>query len=170
MNQRPPNPITAGPTGAHPDRMSCGAKPRSRTHAPPDRVDTTRPRAARPWRAAAHGRVVGASRVLTAAVAYVGAVGAAAAGYPGVGSLEDSPDPAAVIHGGIVPACAWPTVGAFYEDKGAEFGACGAVYIGGRVIVTAAHCVQNDGFALEPACEQDSDCPDLDTELGGPSR
>lgn len=66
-----------------------------------------------------------------------------------------------------MPACAWPTVGAFYRAKaGTIFDACGAVYVGGRVIVTAAHCVQNDGFQLEQACEDDDDCPDLSAEVG----
>jgi hypothetical protein len=94
--------------------------------------------------------------------------GPAAANEPAASNdLFDEPDPAAVINGGLVPACAWPAVGAFYEQtSGLNFQRCGAVYVGGRVIVTAAHCVQNDGYALEQACEDDDDCPDLSSEVG----
>lgn len=87
------------------------------------------------------------------------------AGPDPVDSVAEPVDPAAILDGGTVPACAWPAAGAFYIDKGGDWEVCGAVYVGGRAIVTAAHCVQ-PGYALEPMCEDDADCPDLSSEIG----
>ena len=51
---------------------------------------------------------------------------------------SDRGDPLPILSGGVVPECAWPTAVALYTEQG---GRCTGVYVGGRVVLTAAHCL-----------------------------
>jgi MYXO-CTERM domain-containing protein len=74
-------------------------------------------------------------------------------------------DPSPIIDGNTAPECAWPSVVALYSSTGR----CTGFYIGGRVVVTAAHCmlpqlrVPIAGTAGgKTKCDTDADCPLVD--------
>jgi uncharacterized protein (TIGR03382 family) len=82
------------------------------------------------------------------------------------------PSSANAIKNGIeAESCAFPTVARLLSTRGFE--SCTASYIGGRVIITAAHCFDFGGYALDrdiigartnvivPPCESDADCPSV---------
>lgn len=72
------------------------------------------------------------------------------------GSDHDPPLP--VVSGGVVPECAWPTAVAIYFGDADR---CSGVYVGGRVVLTAAHCIPSDFVVSGQACSSDDDCPDV---------
>lgn len=76
---------------------------------------------------------------------------------------SDDDDPLSVISGGAVPDCAWPTVVSLYTDQGTR---CSGVYIGGRVVLTAAHCIPTDFVITTQVCADDADCPDVSSLNG----
>ena len=72
-------------------------------------------------------------------------------------------DPIPIIDGTVVPECAWPSVVALFSESG---GRCTGFYIGGRVILTAAHCMlpwfQVDAIDGTETCATVADCPTED--------
>jgi hypothetical protein len=80
--------------------------------------------------------------------------------------LSGNPDWQGITHGAPVVDCAWPAAGTVIKGISGGYERCGAVYIGGRVIVTAAHCLDGPIWFNVP-CEDDGDCPDLAAELNG---
>lgn len=80
---------------------------------------------------------------------------------PAAPRLARGPDPGGpvpVYSGGAVSECAWPTVVALYTQQG---GRCSGVHVGGRVVLTAAHCIPADYVVPNQACTSDADCPDV---------
>lgn len=70
-----------------------------------------------------------------------------------------SDDPLQIIDGTVVDECAWPSVVALHDEEENE--ACTGVYIGGRVVLTAAHCMAS-GFTVETFEDcTTSGCPSL---------
>jgi hypothetical protein len=101
-------------------------------------------------------RLCSALVTLTAAGSIPGAATAA--------DLRSQSAPTAVIDGTLVEECAWPTVVALYAKLGgAGHERCTGVYVGGRLVLTAAHCVV-PGFRLPTitGCEVAADCPSAD--------
>lgn len=80
--------------------------------------------------------------------------------------LTRNPDWQGITHGAPVADCAWPGAGTIMRRSSSGYSICGAVYIGGRVLVTAAHCIGGP-FWFNVPCEDDGDCPDLSAELNG---
>jgi hypothetical protein len=84
----------------------------------------------------------------------------------GGAGLLPADDPAAIINGTTVPECAWaPVVELFSKvDEGGDE-RCSGTYVGGRVVLTASHCVTR-GFSLPvvsgTTCTDASDCPSVD--------
>lgn len=66
--------------------------------------------------------------------------------------------PTKIIDGFEVEPCAWPTA-VYLHDASGEI--CTGVYIGGRIVLTAAHCFSG-GYVTEISCEIDNDCPTED--------
>jgi hypothetical protein len=86
----------------------------------------------------------------------------AAPGPPLVqGADQDEPVP--ILSGGVVPECAWPTVVVLHTDQS---GRCTGVYVGGRVVLTAAHCIPASYVIPNQACTSDAECPDV-SSFGG---
>jgi hypothetical protein len=78
-------------------------------------------------------------------------------------TIAQPSNPQQITDGNAVPECAWPSVVALYSGDG-TIERCSGFYIGGRVVLTAAHCVPR-GFRVPPVtptCQNDSDCPDED--------
>jgi len=80
--------------------------------------------------------------------------------------VDQPHDPEPVIDGTVVPECAWPSVVVLYGTRLEGTARCTGFYIGGRVILTAAHCMlpefhvkPTDG---KPTCDTDADCPNED--------
>ena len=83
--------------------------------------------------------------------------------------LEHPVPPQTIVDGSVVAECAWPSVVALYSNVGGVIERCTGFYIGGRVVLTAAHCVPR-GFRvppLGPTCQTDADCPTQD-DFGQP--
>lgn len=76
---------------------------------------------------------------------------------------SDRGDPLPILSGGVVPECAWPTAVALYTEQG---GRCTGVYVGGRVVLTAAHCIPSEYVAHNQACTNDAECPDVSSLNG----
>ena len=66
-------------------------------------------------------------------------------------------DPQHVEDGFAASPCQWPSVVQLYSETGDR---CTGTYVGGRLILTAAHCVP-PGFSvpLNEPCEDDAQCP-----------
>ena len=75
-------------------------------------------------------------------------------------------DPLPIISGGVVPECAWPTAVVLYTEQS---GRCTGAYVGGRVVLTAAHCIPNDYVVHNQACTTDDECPDVSSLNGAVS-
>lgn len=56
------------------------------------------------------------------------------------GDFSAAKEPISVIDGIMVDECAWPQI--VYLTNTSDFGVCSGVYIGGRTILTAAHCTE----------------------------
>jgi len=85
---------------------------------------------------------------------------------PAPPQLVERPDPDAplpILSGGVVPECAWPTAVALYTEQS---GRCTGVYVGGRVVLTAAHCIPTDYVVHNQACTTDAECPDVSSLAG----
>lgn len=111
------------------------------------------------WRGTARARWSGA-RAGVLVVPVLAMLGASVHAAPPVGPPVH---PQPIIDGSVVPECAWPSVVAL---RGDDAGDCSGFYIGGRVVLTAAHCMV-PGFRVKPIdgkdeCETDADCPELD--------
>lgn len=65
--------------------------------------------------------------------------------------------PTPVLDGFDVESCAWPTA-VHLQNSDAL---CSGVYVGGNVVLTAAHCISTR-FQVDMCCESDEDCPDAD--------
>lgn len=71
--------------------------------------------------------------------------------------LRSNSEPLAVLDGDPVPECAWAPVVELYDG----LGRCSGIYVGDRVVLTAARCVSR-GFSVPlvgAACTDASDCP-----------
>lgn len=92
-------------------------------------------------------------------------------------SILSFPTPALAISGGTEAAlCEWPSV-VLLRDRTGESN-CSGVYIGGRIVLTAAHCDDSVGYyyswsevssyfgmaPLEFACTTDEECPAVSIE------
>ncbi|MDC0720423.1 trypsin-like serine protease [Nannocystis bainbridge] len=88
-----------------------------------------------------------------AAGATPGPAGADVAGPPG---------PSRVLDGFEVEPCAWPS--AVYLPDSSGF--CSGVHIGGRIVLTEAHCLE-DTYETEVSCQENADCPEQDA-FGNP--
>ena len=64
------------------------------------------------------------------------------------------PRPTGIVGGFEVEPCAWPSAVFFADD-------CSGVYIGGKIVLTAAHCLR-DTYRIDIDCQNDADCPDVD--------
>jgi hypothetical protein len=62
-----------------------------------------------------------------------------------------------------VPECAWPTTVVLYTEQS---GRCTGVYVGGRVVLTAAHCIPSEYVVHNQACTSDAECPDVSSLNG----
>lgn len=74
--------------------------------------------------------------------------------------------PSRVFDGTVVPECAWAPVVELYgqTENSSATERCTGIYIGGRVILTAAHCVPR-GFSLPfigADCVGPADCPSVE--------
>lgn len=65
--------------------------------------------------------------------------------------------PSRIIDGFEVAPCAWPSA-VFLRDG---LSICSGVYIGGRIVLTAAHCL-GDSYRRRADCQVDADCPTAD--------
>lgn len=82
---------------------------------------------------------------------------------PGRDDLDPMAPIIPIIPGAAVPDCAWPTAVILYTEQN---GRCTGVYVGGRVVLTAAHCIPNDYVAHDQACTSDAECPDVSSLHG----
>jgi hypothetical protein len=82
---------------------------------------------------------------------------------PQLAGGPDRDDPVPIISGGVVPECAWPTAVVLYTEQS---GRCTGVYVGGRVVLTAAHCIPSEYVAHNQACTSDAECPDVSSLNG----
>lgn len=62
-----------------------------------------------------------------------------------------------IIDGFEVEPCAWPSA-VYLKDSDS---ACSGVHVGGRIVLTAAHCVDHN-YDTEIPCAVDEDCPKVD--------
>lgn len=67
--------------------------------------------------------------------------------------------PTEILRGFEVEPCAWPSAVFLRMESQSEI--CTGVYIGGRIVLTAAHCLP-DRYNTDISCEVDTDCPTID--------
>jgi Trypsin-like peptidase domain len=77
---------------------------------------------------------------------------------PRLVASADRDDPLPIVAGRVVPECAWPSVVVLYTEGN---GRCSGVYVGGRVVLTAAHCIPSGYLVTDQACTSDAECPDV---------
>lgn len=76
-----------------------------------------------------------------------------------LGDVRAPAEPTEIIDGTVVSECAWPSVVALEDEQTGE--RCTGTYIGGRIVITAAHCMSS-GWSVEvfENCEQ-AGCPSM---------
>ena len=85
---------------------------------------------------------------------------AAHAEAPSDGNFSTPPHPVQILDGTAVSECAHPAVIQLFDTSTDSL--CSGAYIGGRVVLTARHCLES-GWTIDlpTPCMSDADCPDM---------
>jgi hypothetical protein len=82
--------------------------------------------------------------------------------WSGEANVASHRSPAQPIRDGFtVEPCGWPSTITLITPNNGTTERCTGVYIGGRVVVTAAHCIPG-GYFVPTNCMEDADCPQVD--------